>query len=298
MKKTILAGMAMLTLSQAASPLVFESPTGISHVQAAEDLNFDKGDQSEEEYIKSVIDQLLKQDALNIEMQTGDQEPNQIIIDITNKSMKLANPLTSTSEEKSESIFYDDGTYIEPVSSSLSFVELANMENAEASQIIKDIGKELEGKSVLKKDEGIEGYVTSAIDEYKKLSENLANFEEKDGKVIGTTEDMDLTNVPNPDMLTQIYGDDVTMNKEVTVDPEEQTVTVVHRINGETEEENSESEESMGDQFTPPSEITYVLKTSDESIPQADEIETLSEEEFNKIIEEKGLKPSDELQEQ
>lgn len=281
----------MMTLANVTAPLYSSTPVTYTTVQAAEAINFDKGNQSEEEYVKSIIDQLLKQDALEVELKTGEEEPDLMIIDLANKALKQTQNLAMFEENKTyEGYFYDDGKYTEPIEMALTNIELTNMDNPDAKKLVEEIKKEVEGKFIIKEDEAVKGNVSTIIDTYKKLASEFENYEEKDGKIIASTKESSLKDAPNADMLMQFYGEKATMFKELTIDPKAQTIQLLHKINVPEEAETTEEDPAAGIKLSPPTEITYNFKASSEKLPKLEELETLTMDDLNKLVEEKGLK--------
>lgn len=290
MKKTLITGITMMTLAQVTLPILHQDTTQIPHIQAAEAINFDKGDQSEEEYVRSMIEQLLQQDVISIQMTAGDQEPTLSLLDLQNKSMKQSSTIAlGDKEETLEGYFYDEGVYTEPISLSLSNIELANMDNPDAKKSVEELSQELEGKAILKEEEAVKGNVSIMIDSYKKMTEEFENFEEKDGKVIAKTANTDIKEAPNSDMLIQFYGEEASLSKELTIDPQAKTLTLKQIIHTE-DTETTEEDPAGGIHLAPPTEMTYTFSETDETIPKLEELETITMEEFNKLIEDKGLK--------
>lgn len=289
MKKSIVAfgfvalmstGIVPTTLTNLSNPIVY----------AASTINFDQGSMSDEDYVKSVIDQFTKQDSIKLEYTSNDEENpmNAVaIIDLKNKKQKMTSELAGL---KSETYLYNDGTVADSTSTVLEMAKSINPENKEA---MDEIIKTLEGKYITQDYPDAKGQIDNIIKNNITINETFDSFENKDGKVVASSSIIPISEAPDGETLAQLYPKDTTYQTIVTVDPKAQTVTFETII--DVNEDSISSEESDDDislsAFLKDNHNTMIMSTTDETVPSLDQLETTTKDEVNKLFEDKGLTP-------
>ena len=287
MKKNLIAcGLAALLI---ASPQATIMNATSASVYAASEINFDQGSQSDEEYVQSVIDQFMALENLHAEVVNKDQADFDQTIDIDTKNLIVR---TETTGEFGGIMYsYDDGTTAQDAQFEIDLMKQIYSDSGDA---VDEVAKELEGKYIVNQYPEAKGQISQMIESYKNATDNLKEYENKDGVVTAYSEEMNISDNKDFAPLAEIYGENTTVKQGVIVDPKAETLTFETIIDIDEEALEETEPDGLGISFNDyiqDSTSQVVLTPGSETLPALEDLDTISKEDLDKLLEEKGVKP-------
>lgn len=286
MKKNLVAcGLAaLLTVGSYASM----QPVFLSHVAAATEVNFDQAGMSDEEYVKSIIDQFMDLDLIHIEMEAeeGSDYTYSADIDLKNMSMKTV----SSGEYGGTSYSFDDGSSAMDTKSEIKMMQSIYVDNKEE---ILEIADEIKGKYILNEYPELKGQISKTVEAYKEIPGKVESYENKDGVIIATGPKEKISENDESGQLAEIYGDNATIQTNLYIDPKAETVVVESIIDVDESqmEETTESEE-LGislSSMVADSTSKILMTVGTVSVPKKEDLDIITKEEIDALLEEKGI---------
>lgn len=285
MKKNLMVcGLAALLLASPQLAVMNATPTTI---YAASEINFDQGSLSDEEYVKSVIDQYMALDKLHAEVVNKEQPDMQEIIDIDVKNKIIRTERNG--DYAGVSYTYDDGTIAQDTQFEINFMKEIYADNSDA---IEEVAKEVEGKYIVSEYPEDKGQLSKMLESFKTVTDNLTEYENKDGIVSAYSDEMKISDNKDFAPLADIYGENTTVKQGIIVDSKAKTLTFETIINVDEEATEATESDELGisfNDFVQDSTTQVILTPGTEDLPALEDLETISKEELNALLQEKGI---------
>lgn len=295
MKKRLLPALlasALVLSGTVFVPNVFTNPPAI--VAAQEEINFDQGDLSDEEYLNSVLTSFRsaekihssqKDDLAAVEGQENAPTEQETIL-IHDGSVPARKTTSIIGDIETSFYYFTEGMAFNPVElhgQMVPFMATADPDYAsKVEQLTEEIG---EGTLVL--DESYAGEIVNPF-EISFPEDQTFSSTAKDGSIVsGTVENYELS-AEEAEILASILPEGTVFNITFEVDPENESITL-HQETVFPEVEESTEGVSM---FEGSLETTTVYTLTDESVPALTDFETITFAEYNEIITEIGLDPA------
>lgn len=296
MKKSLIKWASVAALATLVpTSLLMVGDLASHHVQAATELNFNQGSMSDEDYVRSILTQFNELDGYQSEMVDDETGSSTVTIyDKASGGTKVTSFIAASefNEEMTVTYYmYDDGTSISDelgyLDSSAAFMVDINPDyQAQVDEVRAQMGDALvlmpaaEGTEILASDNLF-------------LAEDIAFTEiTKDGDVVKATIDAESYITDNPEMA-EFYPEGTQFSMVYTIDPAAASVTSSLTI--DVDEETIASE-STGDELgvsvaslMVDTTVNVVMTATDEKVPAADELNTITQEEFQQLMTDIGL---------
>lgn len=296
MKKSLIKWASLAALATLVpTNLLMVGDLASNHVQAATDLNFDQGSMNDEEYVRNILTQFNELDGYQSEM--VDDETGSSTVTVYDKASggTKVTSFTAASEFNEEMTMtyyiYDDGTNVSDElgyldSSAIYMVEINPDYQAQVDEVRAQMGDAL---VLTPPAEGTESLATDNLF----LAEEISFTEiTKDGDVVKATIDAESYISDNPEMA-ELYPEGTQFSMVYTIDPAAGSVTSSLTIDVDEEALASESsDDELGVSIASlmvDTTVNVVMTATDEKVPTADELNTITQEEFQQLLTDVGL---------
>lgn len=296
MKKSLIKWASLAALATLVpTNLLMVGDLASNHVQAATDLNFDQGSMNDEEYVRNILTQFNELDGYQSEM--VDDETGSSTVTVYDKASggTKVTSFTAASEFNEEMTMtyyiYDDGTNVSDElgnldSSAIYMVEINPDYQAQVDEVRAQMGDAL---VLTPPAEGTESLATDNLF----LAEEISFTEiSKDGDVVKATIDAESYISDNPEMA-ELYPEGTQFSMVYTIDPAAGSVTSSLTIDVDEEALASESsDDELGVSIASlmvDTTVNVVMTATDEKVPAADELNTITQEEFQQLLTDVGL---------
>lgn len=264
-------------------------------VQAATEVNFDQGSMSDEEYVRHILTAFNELDGYRSEMvdeMTGGSTVT--IYDKVTKGTKVETVIAASEYNEEMTLLnyvYDDGTTVSDevayLESSISYMSAMNPDfEGQVEELRAQVG------DVLVVMPPVEGLEVEPKDNMF-LAEDLEFTEvTKEGDVVTASIDAESYMAKHPEVAS-VYPEGTKFAMVYTVDPAAASVTSTLSI--DVDEEALAEEESGNElgisvaSMLSDTKVKVVTTATDEKVPSIDELNTMTNEEFQKIVTELGI---------
>lgn len=261
-------------------------------VSAQDEINFDQGDLSDEDYINSIlasfraaekIQSSQTNDVGTIEGEAGTQARQETIL-IHDGTVPARKTTSIIGDVESSFYLYTDGMVFSPVELHGQLTPFMGDVDPEYANKMEQLTESI-GESTLVLDPTYASEIANPF-EISFPEDQSFTLTEKDGSIVrGTIENYELTDEEGE--VLSYLPEGTVFNISFEVDPDNESITMHQEtIFPETEE----STEGINI-FSGALKTTMVYTLTDESIPPLSDFETISFEEYNEIITEIGLNP-------
>lgn len=285
MKKILLA--AGLTFLIALNPVLPSLSVTPLTIQASGQVDFDQGNLSDEEYVKEIIKQFADLDLIHMETKNEDDlTPYQAEIDFKTLAM-----MTITEGEFAGTIFsYEDGKTAKDVQSEIKMMKSIYSDN---QKDLDDIAKDLEGKYIVTDYPELKGQISQIKQGMLELIDELEEFY-KEGKLVSAyTPQLNIADLDGGADLVEFYGQNASIKQGLIIDTEAATLTLETIVDIDEEELKTRAEdEGIGldlSEVITDSTSRVVLSPGSQEVPTLKDLDTISQEELNKLLEEKRI---------
>lgn len=305
MKKSLVKlarALAFTTVLPAAATLVTE--VAPIQVQAAATIDFEQGSKSDEEYVRDILKQFNELDAYHSEMKdevSGGTTTTTYDSQTGGTKVESYIPASEYSDEMTMTYyFYDDGTMIYDelgyLKSSASYMSLAYPDyEAQLKTVEEQMGDALvltPPSEAAEELEDIDVTGTSGATDELFVPEDLV-FQEvtKEGDVVTATVDMSTYIEENPE-LAEFYPANTQYSMTYSIDPAAQTITSTMTIDVDESAMEESSDDDLGISLASlitDSTVVIVTQATDEKVPAIEDLNTITEEEFDQILQDAGL---------
>lgn len=296
MKKSLIKWASLAALATLApTNLLMVGDLASNHVQAATDLNFDQGSMNDEEYVRNILTQFNELDGYQSEMVDDETGSSTVTVyDKASGGTKVTSFIAASefNEEMTMTYYiYDDGTNVSDElgyldSSAIYMVEINPDYQAQVDEVRAQMGDAL---VLTPPAEGTESLATDNLF----LAEEISFTEiTKDGDVVKATIDAESYISDNPEMA-ELYPEGTQFSMVYTIDPAAGSVTSSLTIDVDEEALASESsDDELGVSIASlmvDTTVNVVMTATDEKVPAADELNTITQEEFQQLLTDVGL---------
>lgn len=296
MKKSLIKWASVAALATLVpTSLLMVGDLASQHVQAATKLNFDQGSMNDEDYVRSILTAFNELDGYQSEMVDDETGSSTVTIyDRASGGTKLTSFVAASefNEEMTVTYYmYDDGTSISDelgyLDSSAAFMVDINPDyQAQVDEVRAQMGDAL---VLTPAAEGTESLATDNLF----LAEDIIFTEiTKDGDVVKATIDTESYIKDNPE-IAEFYPAGTQFSMVYTIDPVAASVTSSLMIDVDEEAIASESTgDELGISVTSlmaDTTVNVVMTATDEKVPAADELNTITQEEFQQLMADAGL---------
>lgn len=293
MKKSLTILASIISLNLALPILPSFSHTGsIMSVHAQNTIDFEQGNRSDEEYVDYVLSQFNDLDAYITEstMNMGTTQTSSRTIVDNNTQGHFSEQFNADGVGIFTTYTYGDTMLVDEVEFYRSQEEMYLTLDPDFTEKLDALDQATDGRFVSQTtvDAGISNQLQS-IDAFLQLP-NPIEYKNENGNTVATTH-------LNSEQLTELLGSNSTLVNEqseltieFTINPQEQSVSQYTRLTI-PQEETSEEDDSLGISISFPDliEIQSSFTPSNESVPALEEIDYLSQEEFEAIKTEVGF---------
>ncbi|UUX32872.1 hypothetical protein [Fundicoccus culcitae] len=293
MKKSLTLLASIISLNLALPILPSFSHTGsIMSVHAQNTIDFEQGNRSDEEYVDYVLSQFNDLDAYITEstMNMGTTQTSSRTIVDNNTQGHFSEQFNADGVGIFTTYTYGDTMLVDEVEFYRSQEEMYLTLDPDFTEKLDALDQATDGRFVSQTtvDAGISNQLQS-IDAFLQLP-NPIEYKNENGNTVATTH-------LNSEQLTELLGSNSTLVNEqseltieFTINPQEQSVSQYTRLTI-PQEETSEEDDSLGISISFPDliEIQSSFTPSNESVPALEEIDYLSQEEFEAIKTEVGF---------
>ncbi len=296
MKKSLIKWASLAALATLVpTNLLMVGDLASNHVQAATDLNFDQGSMNDEEYVRNILTQFNELDGYQSEMVDDETGSSTVTVyDKASGGTKVTSFIAASefNEEMTMTYYiYDDGTNVSDElgyldSSAIYMVEINPDYQAQVDEVRAQMGDAL---VLTPPAEGTESLATDNLF----LAEEISFTEiTKDGDVVKATIDAESYISDNPEMA-ELYPEGTQFSMVYTIDPAAGSVTSSLTIDVDEEALASESsDDELGVSIASlmvDTTVNVVMTATDEKVPAADELNTITQEEFQQLLTDVGL---------
>ena len=296
MKKSLIKWASLAALATLVpTNLLMVGDLASNHVQAATDLNFDQGSMNDEEYVRNILTQFNELDGYQSEMVDDETGSSTVTVyDKASGGTKVTSFIAASefNEEMTMTYYiYDDGTNVSDElgyldSSAIYMVEINPDYQAQVDEVRAQMGDAL---VLTPPAEGTESLATDNLF----LAEEISFTEiTKDGDVVKATIDAESYISDNPEMA-ELYPEGTQFSRVYTIDPAAGSVTSSLTIDVDEEALASESsDDELGVSIASlmvDTTVNVVMTATDEKVPAADELNTITQEEFQQLLTDVGL---------
>lgn len=296
MKKSLIKWASLTALATLVpTNLLMVGDLASNHVQAATDLNFDQGSMNDEEYVRNILTQFNELDGYQSEMVDDETGSSTVTVyDKASGGTKVTSFIAASefNEEMTMTYYiYDDGTNVSDElgyldSSAIYMVEINPDYQAQVDEVRAQMGDAL---VLTPPAEGTESLATDNLF----LAEEISFTEiTKDGDVVKATIDAESYISDNPEMA-ELYPEGTQFSMVYTIDPAAGSVTSSLTIDVDEEALASESsDDELGVSIASlmvDTTVNVVMTATDEKVPAADELNTITQEEFQQLLTDVGL---------
>lgn len=296
MKKSLIKWASLAALATLVpTNLLMVGDLASNHVQAATDLNFGQGSMNDEEYVRNILTQFNELDGYQSEMVDDETGSSTVTVyDKASGGTKVTSFIAASefNEEMTMTYYiYDDGTNVSDElgyldSSAIYMVEINPDYQAQVDEVRAQMGDAL---VLTPPAEGTESLATDNLF----LAEEISFTEiTKDGDVVKATIDAESYISDNPEMA-ELYPEGTQFSMVYTIDPAAGSVTSSLTIDVDEEALASESsDDELGVSIASlmvDTTVNVVMTATDEKVPAADELNTITQEEFQQLLTDVGL---------
>lgn len=304
MKKSLLIGATTIALALGA-PVGFTAfnSNASSVIQGQTEVDFEQASMSDEEYLKHVINQFSELDTIESVTTTsgeGYESTSTMIADLKNGTAKIESVIPALIEGAEEynivSYLFKDGSmatdevvYLE------TMIDLYSAMDPEFETKLQEVKEQVAGRLVItpaSEEMGIS--LQSDMNQAYDTEGLVFNDLTKEGDIVRGALDMEayFEAVPEAQESLAIFPEGTVYQVAYEVNAAEQTLTSITTMDLPESEETSSENDIEGisvAQFMSDSEVRVVARPSTETIPNLEELDTISREEFDQIVMDAGI---------
>lgn len=291
MKKKLITSLVASTLTLGSigfAPTFFDMQPKI--VSAQDDINFEQGELSDEEYLNSIIDSFRS--AEKVHSSQVDEVPDldganqtQETVVIHDGSVPARQSTTTLGEEQMVLYYYNEGMLFDSISLHERLIPMMESVDEEYESKIQDLKQQI-GDGVLVLNEQYAGEVLNPF-EISFPEDQPFTSTEKDGSVVrGSVEDYQLTESES-ELLGSLLPEGTTFNITFEVNPEEESLTLIQETIFPEIEEDAEGINP----FEEPLLTTTVYTLTDDVVQPLSDFDTITYNEYLEFLSELELDP-------
>lgn len=291
MKKKLITSLVASTLTLGGigfAPTVFDMQPKIVHAQ--DDINFDQGELSDEEYLNSIIDSFRSAEKLHSSQvdEVPDVDGSSLTQDtvvVHDGSIPARQSTTTLGEEQTVLYYYNEGMLFDPISLHERLIPMMETVDEEYESKIEELKQQI-GDGVLVLNDQYAGEVLNPFEISFPEDQPFTSTENDDSVVRGFVEDYQLTESES-ELLGSLLPEGTTFNITFEVNPEDESLTLIQETIFPEIEEDAEGISP----FEEPLLTTTVYTLTDEVVQPLSDFETITYNEYLEFLSELELDP-------